>query len=45
MNKEEMDNFEKRLYLNNLYDIYRELLTEKQKMYFQEFLFLFYSFY
>lgn len=30
---------EKFVYLNNLYDCYRELLTDKQKMYFEDYYF------
>ncbi len=30
---------EKLIYLNNLYDLYGELLTEKQKKYFEEYYF------
>ena len=30
---------EKLIYLNNLYDLYGELLTEKQKLYFREYYF------
>ena len=30
---------EKLIYLNNLYDLYGELLTDKQKLYFEEYYF------
>ena len=30
---------EKFVYLNNLYDCYKELLTDKQKMYFEDYYF------
>ena len=30
---------EKFIYLNNLYDCYKELLTDKQKMYFEDYYF------
>ena len=30
---------EKLIYLNNLYDLYKDLLTEKQRLYFREYYF------
>ena len=39
MDNKEIDNFSKRILLNSLYDIYSKLLTEKQKMYFEDYYF------